>query len=105
MVKGLGEAGWAVDNPQAAMYVWAKIPEAYGDMGSLDFSKKLLADAKLAAAPGVGFGQYGDTHVRLALIENEARIRQAIRGIKDMFRKDGILKSSGATSNDSARVA
>jgi alanine-synthesizing transaminase len=105
MVKGLGEAGWAVDNPQAAMYVWAKIPEAYAHMGSLDFSKKLLADAKLAAAPGVGFGQYGDTHVRLALIENEARIRQAIRGIKDMFRKDGILKPGGVTSNDPARAA
>ena len=105
MVKGLCEAGWEVENPKAAMYVWAKIPEAYADMGSLDFSKKLLADAKLAAAPGVGFGQYGDSHVRLALIENEARIRQAIRGIKDMFRKDGVLKSGGVAGKDSARAA
>jgi len=105
MVKGLGEAGWTVDNPKAAMYVWAKIPEPYAHMGSLDFSKKLLADAKLAAAPGVGFGQYGDSHVRLALIENEARIRQAIRGIKDMFRKDGVLQSRNGANKDSVRVA
>ncbi len=105
MVKGLREAGWAVDNPRAAMYVWAKIPEPYADMGSLDFAKKLLADAKLAAAPGVGFGQYGDTHVRLALIENEARIRQAIRGIKDMFRKDGLLQSASPAKKNSARAA
>jgi alanine-synthesizing transaminase len=105
MVRGLGEAGWIVDNPKAAMYIWAKIPEPYAAMGSLDFAKKLLADAKLAAAPGVGFGQYGDTHVRLALIENEARIRQAVRGIKDMFRKDGLLKPANGVKKDSARAA
>ena len=91
--------------PKAAMYVWAKIPEAYADSGSLEFAKKLLADAKLAAAPGVGFGQYGDTHVRLALIENEARIRQAVRGIKDMFRKDGLLKPASNLKKDSVRAA
>ena len=94
MVQGLHEAGWNVDIPKAAMYIWAKIPEAYKHLGSLEFSKRLLTDAKLAAAPGVGFGEYGDDHVRLALIENEARIRQATRGIKDMFRKDGIYKPS-----------
>ena len=91
MVKGLHEAGWNVATPKAAMYIWAQIPEHYKDLGSLGFSKKLLTEAKLAAAPGVGFGEYGDDHVRLALIENEERIRQAIRGIKDMFRKDGVL--------------
>ncbi|MBA4740814.1 MAG: alanine transaminase [Burkholderiales bacterium] len=91
MVKGLHEAGWNVATPKAAMYIWAQIPEHYKDLGSLEFSKKLLTEAKLAAAPGVGFGEYGDDHVRLALIENEERIRQAIRGIKDMFRKDGVL--------------
>ena len=91
MVKGLHEAGWNVATPKAAMYIWAQIPEHYKDLGSLEFSKKLLTGAKLAAAPGVGFGEYGDDHVRLALIENEERIRQAIRGIKDMFRKDGVL--------------
>jgi alanine-synthesizing transaminase len=90
MVKGLREVGWMVDNPRAAMYIWARIPEFYAGLGSLEFAKKLLADAKVAVSPGIGFGEYGDSHVRLALIENEARIRQAVRGIKDMFRKDGV---------------
>jgi alanine-synthesizing transaminase len=90
LVSGLHAAGWPVENPKASMYVWAKIPEAYLAMGSLEFSKKLLKDAKVAASPGIGFGEYGDDHVRFALIENEARIRQAVRGIRDMFRKDGV---------------
>ncbi|MCX7891931.1 MAG: alanine transaminase [Burkholderiales bacterium] len=96
MVKGLREAGWMVDNPKASMYIWAEIPAAYRAMGSLEFAKKLLADAKVAASPGVGFGEYGDTHVRFALIENENRIRQAVRGIKEMFRKDGLLAAPRA---------
>jgi alanine-synthesizing transaminase len=91
MVKGLHEAGWMVENPKASMYVWAKIPEPYAAMGSLEFAKKLLADAKIAVSPGVGFGDYGDDHVRIALIENEHRARQAIRGVRDMFKKDGLL--------------
>ena len=91
LVKGLREAGWQVENPQATLYVWARIPEPYRASGSLEFSKKLLAEAKVAVAPGVGFGHYGDDHVRFALIENEERSRQAVRGIKDMFRKDGLL--------------
>jgi alanine-synthesizing transaminase len=91
LVKGLHEAGWQVDVPKASMYIWAKIPEAYQKMGSLEFAKKLLAEAKVAVSPGVGFGEYGDDHVRFALIENEERTRQAIRGIKDMFKKDGLL--------------
>ncbi|MBI3935639.1 MAG: alanine transaminase, partial [Betaproteobacteria bacterium] len=66
-------------------------PEAYKAMGSLEFSKKLLADARVAVSPGTGFGHYGDGHVRFALIENEARTRQALRGIREMFRKDGLL--------------
>jgi alanine-synthesizing transaminase len=65
-------------------------------MGSLEFAKKLLADAKVAVAPGIGFGQYGDDHVRFALIENEARSRQAVRGVRDMFRRDGVLKLAAA---------
>ena len=89
MCAGLQAAGWHVDVPKATMYVWARIPEQYKPMGSLDFSKKLLADAKVAVSPGIGFGEYGDDHVRFALIENEARTRQALRGIKDMLRKDG----------------
>jgi len=105
MVKGLHAAGWMVDNPKAAMYIWAKIPEPYAQLGSLEFAKKLLNDAKLAAAPGVGFGHYGDTHVRLALIENEARIRQAVRGIKEMFRRDSVLNTPDRIKKDSARAA
>ena len=91
LVSGLHASGWMVDVPKATMYVWAKIPEQYKDMRSLEFSKKLLADARVAVSPGVGFGEYGDDHVRFAMIENEARTRQAIRGIKDMFKKDGLL--------------
>ena len=89
---GLKSVGWDIDVPKATMYVWAPIPRAYEGMRSLEFSKKLLSDARIAVAPGVGFGQYGDGHVRFALIENEARTRQALRGIKEMFRKDGLLK-------------
>lgn len=92
LAKGLHEAGWPVDIPKASMYIWAKIPEPYRELGSLEFSKKLLADAKVAVSPGVGFGEYGDDYVRFALIENEQRIRQAVRGIKEMFRKDGLVK-------------
>jgi len=91
LAKGLHEAGWMVEVAKASMYIWAKIPEAYASMGSLEFAKKLLAEARVAVSPGVGFGEYGDDHVRFALIENEERIRQAVRGIKDMFRKDGLL--------------
>ena len=91
LTKGLHEAGWMVDVPKASMYIWAKIPEFYRKTGSLEFAKKLLAEAKVAVSPGVGFGEYGDDHVRFALIENEERTRQAVRGIKDMFRKDGLL--------------
>ena len=92
LAKGLQEIGWNVDVPKASMYIWAKIPDHYLEEGSLEFSKRLLQDAKVAVSPGIGFGEYGDQYVRFALIENEQRIRQAIRGIKDMFRKDGLLK-------------
>lgn len=92
LVKGLHEIGWMVDIPKASMYIWAKIPEFYAKEGSLEFSKRLLQDAKVAVSPGIGFGEYGDDYVRFALIENEQRTRQAVRGIKDMFRKDGLLK-------------
>jgi alanine-synthesizing transaminase len=81
-----------VDIPKASMYVWAKIPEPYQAMGSLEFSKKLLNEAKVAVSPGIGFGEYGDGYVRFAMIENEQRTRQAVRGIKEMFRKDGLVK-------------
>ena len=90
IVKGLHELGWMVENPKASMYIWAKIPEHYAHLGSLEFAKKLLADAKVCVSPGVGFGEYGDDHVRFALIENQDRIRQALRGIRAMFRADGF---------------
>ena len=90
LVKGLHEAGWLVDIPKASMYVWAKVPDAYAKMGSLEFAKHLLAKAKVSVSPGIGFGEFGDGHVRFALIENEARTRQAIRGVKQMFREDGL---------------
>jgi alanine-synthesizing transaminase len=88
LVKGLHEAGWPVDKPKASMYVWAPIPERYRGMGSLEFAKRLLAEAKVSVSPGIGFGEFGDGHVRFAMIENEARTRQAIRGIKQMLRND-----------------
>jgi alanine-synthesizing transaminase len=94
MVKGLHDIGWRVENPKASMYVWAKIPEYYSDLGSIGFTKRLLEQAKIAVAPGIGFGDYGDDHVRIALIENENRLRQALRGVKEMFRKDGLLKGA-----------
>ncbi|WP_313624469.1 alanine transaminase [Achromobacter sp.] len=92
LVRGLHEAGWNVEIPKASMYIWAQIPEPYRAMGSLEFAKRVLSDAKVAVSPGIGFGEYGDEYVRFALIENEQRTRQAVRGIKDMFRKDGLLK-------------
>jgi len=94
MVKGLHEAGWMVEKPRASMYIWAKIPDCYATMGSIEFTKRLLEGARIAVAPGVGFGEHGDDHVRIALIENEHRLRQAVRGVRDMFRKDGLLKGA-----------
>jgi alanine-synthesizing transaminase len=88
LCEGLTAAGWPVEKPKATMFVWAEIPDRYKEMGSLEFSKKLLTDAKVAVSPGIGFGSYGDDHVRFSLIENEHRTRQAIRGIREMLRKD-----------------
>ncbi|MGB4074927.1 alanine transaminase [Pseudomonas sp.] len=96
IVKGLHEIGWMVENPKASMYIWAKIPEPYAHLGSLEFAKKLLLEAKVCVSPGIGFGDYGDDHVRFALIENQDRTRQAIRGIKAMFRADGLLDAPAA---------
>ncbi len=88
LCDGLNSLGWAVERPKATMFVWAPIPEQYLEMGSLEFSKKLLKEAKVAVSPGIGFGDYGDDHVRFGLIENEHRTRQAVRGIRQMFRND-----------------
>lgn len=82
LVEGLGRAGWDIERPKASMFVWAEIPEDFRKMGSLEFSMRLLKEAAVAVSPGIGFGQYGDHFVRIALIENEHRTRQAIRSIK-----------------------
>lgn len=85
LCKGLNAAGWEITPPMATMFAWAKIPEKYRALGSLEFAKQLIAKAKVAVAPGVGFGPEGDDYVRFALIENEERTRQAIQGIKSFF--------------------
>jgi alanine-synthesizing transaminase len=90
LVDGLNKMGWPVAMPKATMFVWAKIPEQYRKLGSLEFSKLLLTEAKTAVSPGIGFGDYGDGHVRFSLIENEERTRQALRGIRQMLAK-GVL--------------
>jgi alanine-synthesizing transaminase len=96
LCNGLCSAGWPVDKPKATMFVWAQIPEQYRKMGSLEFCKKLLQEAKVAVSPGIGFGQYGDEHVRFSLIENEHRTRQAIRGIRAMLKRDsGAVATTG----------
>jgi alanine-synthesizing transaminase len=93
LCDGLRAAGWEIEKPSATMFVWARIPEFYREkfpqQTSLSFSKHVLREAKVAVSPGIGFGEYGDTHVRFGLIENEHRSRQAVRGIRDMFRRDG----------------
>ncbi len=91
LCDGLNAMGWAVEKPKATMFVWAKIPDAYKDMGSIEFAKKLIIDAKVAVSPGIGFGQYGDDHIRFSLIENEHRTRQALRSIRNMLKKDGVV--------------
>ena len=86
LVPGLNKLGWPVELPKATMFAWARIPEQYRALGSVEFSKRLLLEAKVAVSPGVGFGEHGDGYVRFSLIENEERTRQALRGIKQMFR-------------------
>ncbi|VAX17852.1 Glutamate-pyruvate aminotransferase AlaC, partial [hydrothermal vent metagenome] len=86
LVEGLRRIGWEVEKPKATMFVWAKIPGKYIETGSLEFSKKLLLEAKVAVSPGIGFGDGGDDYVRFALVENDHRIRQAVRGIRDALK-------------------
>lgn len=93
LCNGLNSAGWVVEKPKATMFVWAKIPPSHAHLGSLEFSKRLLIEAKVAVSPGIGFGEYGDDHVRFALIENEHRTRQAVRGIRTMLRRQASVAS------------
>ena len=85
LCEGLTRIGWDVPKPKATMFVWAQIPEPYRAMGSIEFAKFLLKEGKVAVSPGIGFGEYGDDYVRFALIENEHRMRQAVRGIRKAF--------------------
>lgn len=85
LIRGLERAGWSIEKPKGTMFVWARIPEPYRKMGSLEFSKLLLEKAKVAVSPGIGFGEYGDEYVRFALVENQHRINQAVRGIRKIL--------------------
>ena len=87
LVDSFAEAGWVMEKPKASMFAWARIPEQLRHLGSLEFSKKLLAEANVAVSPGIGFGPYGDEYVRIAFIENEKRIRQAAKNIKEFLKK------------------
>jgi alanine-synthesizing transaminase len=95
LVKGLHDAGWPVPSPSASMFVWAPLPEAYKELGSLNFSKLLMDEAEVAVAPGIGFGEYGDEFVRIALVENKQRLRQALRNIKQFMAKDPEVVKRG----------
>ncbi|TAE24787.1 MAG: aminotransferase class I/II-fold pyridoxal phosphate-dependent enzyme [Candidatus Kapaibacterium sp.] len=97
LVESFNRAGWAMEEPKASMFVWAKIPEPFRAMGSLEFAKKLINDAHIAVSPGIGFGPYGDEYVRIAFIENEHRIRQAAQNIKEFFRKEGYMPKAQAS--------
>jgi alanine-synthesizing transaminase len=92
LCHGLDRIGWPVDVPKATMFVWAKIPEQYRKMGSLEFTKYMMKEAKVAVAPGIGFGDLGDEYVRFGLIENEHRTKQALKNMKALFKKDGVLR-------------
>lgn len=100
LVKGLKQAGWDVPMPEGSMFVWAPIPERFAHLGSVEFSKLLLARAKVAVAPGIGFGEYGDGHVRIATVENAQRIRQALRGIRSFLATD----NGGPSTDTSAEL-
>lgn len=91
LCEGLNSIGWEVIPPKATMFVWAKIPEFYKDLKSLEFTKKLLSEAGVGVSPGIGFGDYGDDFVRFGLIENEQRTKQAVKGIKQMFKDDNFV--------------
>jgi len=89
LCEGLYRLGWEVEKPKATMFVWAKIPEKYAAMGSIEFSKLLLTESKVATSPGIGFGEFGEGYVRFALVENEHRIKQAVKGIRNLLRPTG----------------
>ena len=87
LIESFGAAGWKMQKPRASMFIWAEIPECVKHLGSMEFSKRLLQEAKIAVSPGIGFGNHGDNYVRIALIENENRIRQAARNLKKFLKQ------------------
>jgi alanine-synthesizing transaminase len=87
LIHGLKRVGWEIEKPKGTMFVWAEIPKHFKKMGSVDFSKLLLREGKVAVSPGVGFGEYGEGFVRFALVENENRIKQAVKGIQTVIKK------------------
>ena len=96
LIRGLAAAGWDVPSPDGSMFAWAPIPPRFAHLGSVDFSKLLLARAKVAVAPGIGFGEHGDGHVRIALVENTHRLRQAVRNIRGFLRRQRTTPTSAA---------
>ena len=90
LIEGLGAAGWEIPSPPATMFCWAPIPPALKDIGSVEFSKLLLSEAEVAVAPGLGFGEHGDGYVRIGLVDNVQRTRQAVRNIKAFLRSRGV---------------
>jgi len=104
LVRGLNAAGWPVPSPQATMFVWAPLPPAFAGIGSMEFAKKLVTDAKVAVSPGVGFGESGEGYVRIALVENEQRIRQATRSIRRLLAHEdtGRAPGPGTSAKDRA---
>ncbi|MBA3838061.1 MAG: aminotransferase, partial [Zymomonas sp.] len=96
LVESFGRAGWDVPAPSASMFAWAPLPPALAHLGSLEFSKQLLTEAKVAVAPGVGYGENGEGFVRIALVENEQRLRQAARNIRRYLQSMGVNTASGA---------
>ena len=88
--ESFSRAGWEIPEPKASMFAWAPIPEPFKEMGSLEFSLRLIKEAHVAVAPGAGFGEHGDNYVRLALVENEQRIRQAARNVRKFLEVNGV---------------
>lgn len=102
LIEGLASAGWDVPSPPATMFAWAPIPAPLKELGSVEFAKRLLSEADVAVAPGLGFGEHGDDHVRIGLVENGQRIRQAVRNIKAYFKKAGINQTADAVDREAS---
>jgi alanine-synthesizing transaminase len=105
LIKGLAQAGWDVPSPEGSMFAWAPIPPRYAHLGSVDFAKLLLQRAQVAVAPGLGFGEHGDTHVRIGLVENPHRLRQAIRNIRAFLHGDSNQVQAGPAAAQAMEAA